>query len=86
MRSIVDLQIMHLEGRLASQNLSIILSEAARDELAVIGYDPVYGARPLRRIIQNEIQNELAELILGGVLTSKVTVDVTDHHFNFKYE
>jgi ATP-dependent Clp protease ATP-binding subunit ClpB len=64
MDGIVDIQLAHLSGLLAGRGLSIELDSAARARLADEGYDPVYGARPLKRVIQSCLQNRLAGLIL----------------------
>ena len=63
---IVDIQMQHLAKRLAEQNIELILSESARDLIAREGYDPIYGARPLKRVIQRQIENPLAMEILEG--------------------
>ena len=63
---IVGIQISRLGKLLASRKLSIDLSDSARGWLAARGYDPVYGARPLKRVIQKELQDPLARLILEG--------------------
>ncbi len=63
---IVDIQIGHLADRLAEQNIELILSDSARDLIARQGYDPIYGARPLKRVIQRQIENPLAMEILEG--------------------
>ncbi len=63
---IVDIQIRHLAARLAEQNIELILSDPARNLIAHEGYDPVYGARPLKRVIQRHIENPLAMEILEG--------------------
>ena len=63
---IVGIQINRLGKLLASRKLSIDLSDNARGWLAARGYDPVYGARPLKRVIQKELQDPLARLILEG--------------------
>ena len=68
MGDIVDIQLGRLEKLLAARNMHIELDEAARDWLAMRGYDPVYGARPLKRVIQREVQDRLAEEILAGNL------------------
>jgi len=65
-RKIVDIQFEYLYARLAARDIKIVLSEAARDRLADAGFDPVYGARPLKRAIQQQIENPLAEEILKG--------------------
>ena len=63
---IVDIQLVGLRERLAAQGLALELDEAARARLAELGYDPVYGARPLKRVIQRELQDPLALLLLEG--------------------
>ena len=66
MDGIVDIQLARLDKRLAKQGIQLELDEAARKWLADEGYDPVYGARPLKRVIQRSLQNELAEMLLAG--------------------
>ncbi|MFC4350670.1 ATP-dependent chaperone ClpB [Fodinicurvata halophila] len=66
MTGIVDIQLAHLEKLLAERKIRLDVDENAREWLANAGYDPVYGARPLRRVIQKELQNPLAEQILQG--------------------
>jgi ATP-dependent Clp protease ATP-binding subunit ClpB len=65
-RKIVDIQLGYLHARLAERDMRIQLSDAARDRLAEAGFDPVYGARPLKRAIQQQIENPLANEILAG--------------------
>mgnify|MGYP001813366050 CR=1 FL=1 len=65
-RKIVDIQLAYLHDRLADREISIRLSDAARDKLADAGFDPVYGARPLKRAIQQQVENPLAQEILQG--------------------
>jgi ATP-dependent Clp protease ATP-binding subunit ClpB len=65
-RVIVDIQLAHLKKRLLDRNLELVLDEAARDKLGQAGYDPVYGARPLKRAIQQQVENPLAQAILSG--------------------
>ncbi|MFQ5547007.1 MAG: ATP-dependent chaperone ClpB [Woeseia sp.] len=65
-RSIVDIQLGYLHERLADREMKIHLSDAARDKLAEAGFDPVYGARPLRRAVQQQVENPLAQEILQG--------------------
>ncbi len=65
-RRIVDIQLGYLHQRLADRDMSITLTDAARDRLAEAGFDPVYGARPLRRAIQQQVENPLAQKILEG--------------------
>jgi ATP-dependent Clp protease ATP-binding subunit ClpB len=66
MDGIVDIQIARLKKRLAARKISLELDGDARKWLADEGYDPVFGARPLKRVIQRALQNPLAELLLGG--------------------
>ncbi len=66
LRGIVDRQVALLAQRLAAREITLELSPAARDRLAQDGYDPVYGARPLKRLIQQQIENPLARRILSG--------------------
>jgi ATP-dependent Clp protease ATP-binding subunit ClpA len=53
----VEIQMAHLADRLAEQHIELVLSDSARDLIARQGYDPVYGARPLKRVIQRQIEN-----------------------------
>ena len=66
--AIVDVQLARLARRIAEQELTLELSPAARDALAEEGWDPEYGARPLKRAIQRRLENKLAEAILAGKL------------------
>jgi ATP-dependent Clp protease ATP-binding subunit ClpB len=65
-RLIVDIQLGYLHGRLAERDMQLTLTDEARDRLADAGFDPVYGARPLKRAIQQQIENPLANEILEG--------------------
>jgi ATP-dependent Clp protease ATP-binding subunit ClpB len=84
---IVDVQLDSLRKRLAARNLHLELAEAAKNLLAEEGYDPAYGARPLRRLIQQKIENPLATHILAGDFgegdTVRVDVDTSRHAFIF---
>ncbi len=75
---IVDLQVDALGGRLAARRITLDVSEAAREWLALTGFDPVYGARPLRRLVQSAIGDALARALLAGEVSDgdKVVVDV----------
>ena len=77
MGAIVDIQLKRLEALLADRRMEIDLDAAARSWLAEKGYDPAYGARPLKRVIQKELQDPLARLILEGVLEDGATVTVS---------
>ena len=77
MGTIVTIQLKHLEGLLSDRNIHLQLDQSARDWLAEAGYDPVYGARPLKRVIQRNLQNPLAGLILEGAVKDGETVPVS---------
>jgi ATP-dependent Clp protease ATP-binding subunit ClpB len=77
MTGIVDIQVARLATLLADRNIELKLDQAAREWLAQTGYDPVYGARPLKRAIQRHLQNPLAEMILEGVIGDDQSVQVT---------
>jgi len=74
--SIVELQIAHLAARLADRRLTLEVTPAAREWLAIEGFDPSYGARPLRRLVQREIGDRLARMLLSGELRDGGTVVV----------
>ncbi|OZB39672.1 MAG: ATP-dependent chaperone ClpB [Acidiphilium sp. 34-60-192] len=77
MATIVDIQLRHLEALLADRKITLRLDQSARDWLANEGYDPVYGARPLKRVIQRNLQNALATKILDGSIHDDQTVRVS---------
>jgi ATP-dependent Clp protease ATP-binding subunit ClpB len=87
-RKIVSLQLQLLEKRLAQSGLSIQVTPAAVDAIAAAGYDPSYGARPLKRVIQKEIQNTLATSILRNSFPegSTIQIDYRDDEFKFAAE
>jgi ATP-dependent Clp protease ATP-binding subunit ClpB len=76
-RAIVDIQLGRLQARLAEHQLDLVFTDGAKDLLATHGYDPVYGARPLKRAIQNEVETALARRMIAGELTDgmRLTVD-----------
>ena len=78
MSRIVDIQLNILQDRMSSLSFKIDLGVGARDWIADKGYDPVYGARPLKRVIQNNIQNPIAELILARKLSEGEVIKITD--------
>src|SRR6056297_3187577 len=75
-RTIADIQLAHLRERLAEREIKLTLSDAALDLIASEGFDPVYGARPLKRVIQHQIENPLAQDQLSGHSTAGDTVNV----------
>ncbi|OGT81541.1 MAG: ATP-dependent chaperone ClpB [Gammaproteobacteria bacterium RIFCSPLOWO2_02_FULL_52_10] len=84
-RAITDIQIERIAARLRDQDINIFVTTAARDHLGKTGYDPVYGARPLKRTIQTLIETPLAKKILSGEITSgtAITVDLLNHELIF---
>jgi len=84
--AIARIQLRRLEARLAAQDLKLVVSDAALNELAKVGFDPVYGARPLKRAIQQQIENPIAKLLLEGKVGPKdvVPVDFKDGRFSFE--
>ncbi len=84
--AIVDIQVRRLHERLSEQNLELELTDAARRFLAARGYDPVYGARPLRRAIQQHIENPLSLAILEGQILpgAKISADVEGEKIVFR--
>ncbi|HEV7329065.1 MAG TPA: ATP-dependent chaperone ClpB [Bosea sp. (in: a-proteobacteria)] len=77
MGAIVDIQMARLAKLLVDRKITLDLSEEARDWLAEKGYDPAYGARPLKRVIQKSVQDPLAELLLSGAIRDGEAVPVT---------
>jgi ATP-dependent Clp protease ATP-binding subunit ClpB len=77
MGAIVDIQMARLAKLLTDRKIVLELSDAAREWLAAKGYDPAYGARPLKRVIQKSVQDPLAELLLAGKISDGETVPVT---------
>ena len=75
---IVDLILEGVQKRLSEKGVSFILSEEARTALVEEGYDPEYGARPLRRAVEQRIENELARRLLKGEISEHVQVDYAD--------
>jgi ATP-dependent Clp protease ATP-binding subunit ClpB len=86
LRAIVDVQLARLRKRLESRDLGFEITEAAKDILAAQGYDPQFGARPLKRSIQRLVENPLAELILAGDYPpgSTVRVDAINGQIGFE--
>jgi ATP-dependent Clp protease ATP-binding subunit ClpA len=88
METIVEKFVLQLEGQLAERHVAIALTPEARGWLAAKGYDPVYGARPLARVIQRELRDPLTDQILFGKLErgGTVTIGLDDNQLTFSYE
>jgi ATP-dependent Clp protease ATP-binding subunit ClpB len=85
---IVKMQFKQLQQTLAEMGITMDASEEALDWLAQLGYDPQFGARPLKRVIQKKILNELSKQILAGKVDkdSKIRLDMFDNNFVFLNE
>ncbi|MFS8795325.1 ATP-dependent chaperone ClpB [Synechococcus sp. R55.8] len=85
-RQIVGLQMQRVEKLLADQQIEILLTEEAKDYLAEVGYDPVFGARPLKRVIQREIENPIATKLLENEFLpgDRILVDVANERLIFR--
>jgi ATP-dependent Clp protease ATP-binding subunit ClpB len=77
MKRIVDIQLRHLQQLLSDRKITLKIDDKAKTWLANTGYDPVYGARPLKRVIQRELQNPLATMLLSGTIKDGETVRVS---------
>jgi ATP-dependent Clp protease ATP-binding subunit ClpB len=86
LRRIVKLQVQRLEQRLGDRRMTLKIADAALDFIAEVGYDPVYGARPLKRIIQRQLETQIAKGILRGDYTDGDTifVDIENERLAFK--
>ena len=85
-RKIVDIQVGYLRKRLADRDLELELDDAARSQLGEAGFDPVYGARPLKRAIQQQLENPLAQSILRGDFVPGDKIRVTAHEGKLAFE
>ena len=83
---IVDLQLNLLRKRLAERKIELELNETAKELLARRGYDPVYGARPLKRIIQRELETKLSRALLKGEITDNSRVEVVAHKGELEFK
>jgi len=88
LKEIVTIQIRGIERLLKDQKIGIELTPAAQDRIVTVGYDPAYGARPLKRAIRRELQNPIATMILDSSFTAgdKIIVDCVDEKLVFKKE
>ena len=84
--AIAKIQLKHLEDRLAKMEMALDIDDEALQKIAEAGYDPVYGARPLKRAIQQQIENPLSKAILSGKFGPKDTIRVRVDHGNLVFE
>jgi ATP-dependent Clp protease ATP-binding subunit ClpB len=84
--SIARIQLQALEKRLAQMEMKLEISDAALAKIAEAGFDPIYGARPLKRAIQSELENNLAREILSGRFAAKDTIRVDSKDGVFQFE
>jgi ATP-dependent Clp protease ATP-binding subunit ClpB len=82
LKKIVDIQLENLKARLAERRIDLVLADSAREHLVNVGYDPAYGARPLKRAIQKEVETPLARKIVGGEVRDgqRVVVSANKNH------
>ncbi|MFO0847884.1 MAG: ATP-dependent chaperone ClpB [Gemmataceae bacterium] len=76
LKKIIDVQLARLRDRLADRKINLALTDAAKAHLVQVGYDPAYGARPLKRTLQKEVETRLAKLMLTGEVRDGMTVEV----------
>ncbi len=86
LRSIIDIQLDNLDGRLQDRKMSIEVTDAAKNLLMDEGYDSAFGARPLKRTIQQKLENALAQMILASKISDGDTVKIDADHHSFKFE
>jgi len=86
LKQIVNIQLRDLAARLKERQLTVEFTDAAKDQLMDEGYDPSFGARPLKRVIQQRLENKLATEIIAGKFTEgdKIQIDGTGHAFTFE--
>jgi len=86
LKKIVDIQLGYLSQRLKERKIELEFTDKAREQIMDEGYDPVYGARPLKRTIQQRLENPLATELLAGIFSDgdKIRVDADNHKFTFQ--
>jgi len=86
LRQIVTIQVKRIERLLAEQKITLELSDAAKNHITDVGYDPVYGARPLKRAIQRELENPLANKILENAFVEgdTIAIDCENNSLQFR--
>ena len=86
LKEIVEIQLQTLRARLAERHIELTLSDSAREHLVKVGYDPAFGARPLKRAIQKEVETPLARKIVGGEVRDGQKVFVTERNHELVFE
>jgi len=88
LKKIVDIQLETLRARLAERHIDLQLTDAAKEHLVRVGYDPAYGARPLKRAIQKEVETPLARMLVAGEIRDgkKVRLDFRKEALEFEVE
>ena len=86
LKRIVDIQFADLAGRLKDRQIELVFTERAREQIMDDGFDPAYGARPLKRAIQRRLENPLAAQLLSGAFADgdTIRVDAENHRFTFE--
>jgi len=84
-RAIARIQVQQLVQRLADRDISLEVSDAALDKLGKAGFDPVYGARPLKRAVQQQLENPLAQKLLAGEFGAGDTISVEARDIGFEF-
>jgi ATP-dependent Clp protease ATP-binding subunit ClpB len=86
LKKIVELQLRHIQKLVADKNITLEFTDEAKERLATIGYDPIFGARPLKRVIQKYVINILSEKLLSGDVLEGNTVEIgTDNRGMIKF-
>jgi ATP-dependent Clp protease ATP-binding subunit ClpB len=86
LKQIVEIQLQTLRARLAERHIDLTLSDSAREHLVKAGYDPAYGARPLKRAIQKEVETPLARKLVAGEIRDGQKVFVTERNRSLTFE
>ena len=84
-KDIVELQFDLVSKRLAENNITLNATAAAFDALAEMGFDPQFGARPLKRVIQKNVLNELSKMILAGKINRESIIELDYKNFQFEF-
>lgn len=84
-RAIADIQLDRLRQRLLDRDLKLVVSDSAMAQLASLGFDPLFGARPLKRVIQQRLENPLADHLLRGDFVAGDTIQVSEEHGQFAF-